>query len=68
MTTPDGEVEIPEGFEVEKIYVLDSVFGEYRWPKLDKIFDLSDGKISLKKGSEYVCGEGFSAILKKSEK
>ena len=65
MTSPDGEVRIPEGWDVERICALDSVFGEYRWAKPGAAFDVSGGKIRMKEGGKYVSGEGFAAVLKK---
>ncbi len=65
MTSPDGEVRIPEGREVGRICALDSVFGEYRWAKPGAAFDVSGGKIRMKEGGKYVSGEGFAAVLKK---
>ena len=57
--------EIPEGFEIENLNVLDSLFGVYRWPKVKNLFIIENNEIRLKKDSEYIIGEGFTAIRKK---
>lgn len=64
-TSPDGVVKIPDGFAIKNINVLDSLFGVYRWPKVKNLFIIENNEIRLKKDSEYIIGEGFTAIRKK---
>lgn len=67
--SPTASVRIPEGQDVEIIYVLDSLFSEYKMPNiikdLSKAFSIKNGKISINDGYGYICGEGFVARLKK---
>ena len=62
-TSPTAVLKLPDGFKVEKVNALTSLFQLYRRAKLQKVFSISDGgELRISPGHEYVVGEAFVAI------
>ena len=62
-TSPTAVLKLPDGFKVEKVNALTSLFQLYRRAKLQKVFSISDGgELRISPGHEYVVGEAFIAI------
>ncbi len=68
MLDPNAKIEIPDGWEFEKMYALTSIFDEYHRPKLEKNFDITPNSVSLKEDSSYLVGQGFVIYLKQVPK
>ena len=59
-TSPDSAIRLPKDFKPEKINALTSLFEDYRWPKLEKVFQTTpEGELKIRPGFGYVTGEAF---------
>jgi len=59
-TSPVASIRLPQGFKAGKVNALKSLFEDYRWPKLEKVFEATpEGELKIRPGHEYVVGEGF---------
>lgn len=73
LTSPTATIKLPAGFKVGKVTALTSLFEDYRWPKLQKVFgETPDGGLKISPGFEYVVGEAFVvtplSLLKSGER